>query len=144
VKKVAVVGGDVIPNSVNWGTVWQDDYEASWIYAVKQITGINQTITLKINRTANTGGTLYYKVAGTSLSLPGDNIFDASHPVNDYSMVSIADNGTFTVQNNQWVAFAVVATGSSTSGSFTVTVRNASNGDAILDTFDAQWLVFPP
>ena len=122
-------GSDVTPNAVNWGTISYDNDTAEYTYAEQQITGINQTITLKVQYTSP-GSTVYYYVSNTSGDIVGGAPF-----LN--GMSSIANNGTFTVSNNQYVTFGVDAV----CGAFaTVTVLNQSDGDVTLDTMTIQFL----
>jgi len=134
-------GADVTPNAVNWGTILANYIAFEWTSAIKQITGINQTIKLKVNMTLPAGAEIYYSVVAPANigSYPADNTPQSTYMGSDFG-APISNNGTFTVQNNDYVYFGIQADGVTTStGSFTVTVKNASDGDAILDTFDATW-----
>lgn len=131
-----VPAGDVIPNAINWGDVSWSAIEGGFYYAVKQITGIDQTITIKVN-TSTAAQALWYRTSTTTLDLPSDNLLDGGTPT-DYGMTQINNNGTFTVSNNRYIAFGVKPP-STAFGSMTVTVRNNSNADTVLDTFTASW-----
>jgi len=126
---VAGGGVDVTPNAVNWGTISYDNDLVEYTYAEQQITGINQTITLKVQFGA-VGWTIYYYVSNTS----GD--IGAGSPIIN-GMTSIANNGTFTVSNNQWVTFGAR---SSCAGTTTLSVLNQSDGDVTLDTMMVTFL----
>lgn len=132
----AAVTGDVIPNAINWGDISYDGNNVSYVYATKQITGIDQTITLKVNL-SSANSYLYRLVGNNPLTMPPDDLMDYGSPL-DFGMTQISDNGTFTVQNNQYISFGVF-TNDAAADAMTVTVRNASNGDAVLDTFSASW-----
>ena len=128
VKKPVAGGGgsDVTPNAVNWGTISYDNDTAEYTYAEQCFTGINQTITLKVQYTSP-GSTVYYYVSNTE----GDiSTIDPSSPSTN-GMTPIANNGTFTVSNDQCVTFGATP---ACSAFATVTVLNQSDGDVILDT----------
>ena len=110
-------GGDVTPNAVNWANVVgvQSTFERT---AMLQITGIDQTITLRV---AHSGGATAAGYSVNSTATYGTN-------------TNIATNGTFTVSNNQYVGFqASIQFSGSATQSFTIT--NVSDSDAVLDTF---------
>jgi len=133
-------GGDVTPNAVNWANVSTTSYEAStYTYSEKQITGINQTITLQVE-ISNTaaGGTLYYFVSSNASAIVTGDATSATSPIG-FGMNSIASTyptftGSFTVTNNQYVTFGA-AVGC---GTATVTVKNQSDSNVTLDTFIMQ------
>ena len=124
-------GGDVTPNAVNFISIYQNTEFTEYGYTEKQITGINQTITLRVQYTSP-GSTVYYAVSNSS----GFAVFGDNNSLNSpiyYGMTSISNNGTFTVSNNQYVTFGVIP---SCGASAIVTVLNQSDGDAVLDTFN--------
>jgi len=127
---------DVIPTPMNWGNVSMDGIEGSFVYATKRVIGINQAITLKINFSA-ANASLYWGKNAAANELPPDDFTDY-FPPDFYGMSTIANNGTFTIQPNDYVSFGV-NDATLASGSFTVTVRNASDADTILDTFTVSW-----
>ena len=97
-------GGDVTPNAVNWATVsYNNDYE-EWAYSERQITGIDQTITLQVQIANGSGATLYYFVSSSAGAKVSGDATSATSP-SGFSMNSIANDGTFTVTNNQYVTF---------------------------------------
>lgn len=122
---------DVTPAAVNWADVYYDNDSVLWGYSERQITGINQTITLQVQIANGTGVTLYYFVSSSAGAKVSGDARSATSP-SGFSMNSIANNGTFTVTNNQYVTFGV-ETGC-TQGPV-VTVKNQSDSDATLDTF---------
>jgi hypothetical protein len=126
-------GSDVTPNAVNFTSAYQNTDVAIYGYTEKQITGINQTITLKVQYTPLFFATLYYYVSNTSGAIVSGDNFSETDPVS-FSMTAISNNGTFTVSNNQYVTFGVLPTCGEL---FTVTVKNQSDGDVTLDTFSA-------
>ena len=129
-KKTSAV--DNTPAAVNWAEVYYDNEMVVWGYSEKQITGINQTITLQVQLNNTNGFTLYYFVSSSASAKVTGDATSATSP-SGFSMNSIANNGTFTVTNNQYVTFG--ATISCFIQSPVVTVKNQSNGDATLDTF---------
>jgi hypothetical protein len=129
-------GGDVTPAAVNWADVSYDSTLGLFGYTERQITGINTSITLKVQYTALAGSLVYYYVSNTS----GDIVSgDGTSPITpDFYGTAIVNNGTLTVSNNQYVTFACDMSGGC-SDLFTITVKNQSDGDTTLDTFNTQW-----
>ena len=123
---------DVTPNAVNWANLSFNNDSGLYGYSEKQITGINQTITLQVQLNNTYGFTLYYFVSSSAGAKVTGDATSATSP-SDFSMNSITNNGTFTVTNNQYVTFG--ATTSCFIQSPVVTVKNQSNSDATLDTF---------
>ena len=134
-KSSAAAGGDVTPNAVNWSDVSYNNDFGEYVYANQQITGISTTITLQVQIANGSAATLYYYVS---------NFADDPHPDGGsilsptyYGMNSIANNGTFTVSNNQYVTFGVETGCTQTP---VVTVKNQSDSNATLDTFAIEHL----
>ena len=127
----AAASSDVTPNAVNWAEVYYDNEMVVWGYSEKQITGINQTITLQVQFNNTQGFTLYYFVSSSASAKVTGDASSATSP-SGFSMNSIANNGTFTVTNNQYVTFGV-ETGCNMSP--VATVKNQSDSNATLDTF---------
>ena len=127
----AAASSDVTPNAVNWADVSYDNDKGSYGYSERQITGINQTITLQVQIANGSGATLYYFVSSNAgAKVSGDGRSGTSP--SGFSMNSIANNGTFTVTNNQYVTFGV-ETGCNMYP--VVTVKNQSDSNTTLDTF---------
>ena len=125
-------GGDVTPNAVDWATVYYDNDSVLWGYSERQITGIDQTITLQVQLNNTYAFTLYYFVSSNASAIvTGDATLPAS-PV-DVGMFKIENNGTFTVSNDQYVTFGVQTSCFITSP--VATVKNQSDSNATLDTF---------
>ena len=82
-----------------------------------QITGITETITLRVAHSGNSNSTKYY--------LNSSNSYGTG--------TEIANNGTFTVSNNQYVGFGASTPSAGGNRSFTIT--NVSDANAVLDTF---------
>ena len=127
-------GGDVTPNAVNWADVSSNNDDLTWTYSERQITGINQTITLQVEKDFP-GGVLYYFVSSNASAIVTGDATSATSPIG-FGMNSIplyfpAFSGSFTVTNNQYVTFGTA--GGFSSG--TVTVKNQSDSNTTLDTF---------
>ena len=133
---VAGGGGDVTPNAVNWANVDYDSTLGIWTYTERQITGINTSITLKVQYTALNGSSVYYYVSNTSGDIVSGDGTSAIVP--GFYGTAISNNGTFTVSSNQYVTFACDMAGGC-GDLFTITVKNQSDGDTTLDTFNTLW-----
>ena len=114
-------GGDVTPNAVNWANVIANapgPVQTSML----QITGITETITLRVNLVLNGG----FQNSNHKFSVQSTASFGTG--------TAIADNGTFTVSNNQYLGFSnegsIVTTGSTD-----WTITNTSDSNTVLDTF---------
>lgn len=123
---------DVTPNAVDWAALSFDNESGLYGYSEKQITGINQTITLQVQLNNTYGFTLYYFVSSSASAKVTGDATSATSP-SGFSMNSIANNGTFTVTNNQYVTFG--ATISCFINSPVATIKNQSDSNATLDTF---------
>lgn len=117
----------------NWGnTQYQEDGicpSGCNTNSGQQITGISTPINLYLTfaRLAGPSDQPWVKVTSTY------NASDASvFPGTSSGFTQIAQNINFTVENNQWVWFSTL---SSDPSPRTLTVKNASDSDAILDTF---------
>jgi hypothetical protein len=113
-------GGDVTPNEVNWGFPYGQSIAIS---AMLQITGITSTITLRV---AFTGNQINQKYSVQSTASFGTG-------------TAIANNGTFTISNNQYLGFSSETTSGTESTFWTIT--NVSDGNAVIDTFQSTAFV---
>jgi len=121
---------DVTPAAVNWADVYQDNDSIRWFYSERQITGINQTITLKVEYDTSTVDIYYFVSSSAGAKVSGDAT-SMTRP-SGFSMNFVENNGTFTVSNNQYVTFGTM--GGCTNNP-TITVKNQSDSNATLDTF---------
>lgn len=136
---------DVTPNAVDWGDMTYRDTVDTSTFREQQITGINQTITLRIKTTSSCASFIYYRVANTPSSgyydgdavevgtylYYADYLIDGSYL--GVSSCALNTTGfTISVSNNQYVGLSV-AYGDVTP--LTIQVVNESDGNAILDSF---------
>lgn len=130
--RVAVGGGaDVTPNAVNWSAIGYNGNSGNFAYSERQITGINTTITLQVQiPVLYTGSGVYYLVSNTAGAIVSGDAESASEPF--FVATQITNNGTFTVNNNQYVTFGAYTGCFDTS--FSITVVNQSDSNTTLDT----------
>jgi hypothetical protein len=138
-RVVVAAPSDVTPNAVNWGNISYDGTAPLENVTItsKQITGINQTITLKLTYTNNGGCDIYYKIAANGNN-DNTGVTDATWSGMGYILV--ANNGQFTVNNNDYVEFTTYPNGNYVGfvPIFTVTVTNVTDSNTVLDTFVAN------
>lgn len=137
IKQPVAAGGaaDVTPNAVNWANIYYDGTLGTFYYTERQITGINQTITIRVTNTDATDG-VFYIVSNSAGAVPGLVSGDGALPSapDSFGMIFLNHNSTFTVSNNQYITFS--ASGSAPpSLTNTNTVTNVSDGNTVLDTF---------
>lgn len=110
-------GPDVTPDPVNWLDIYTQQSTA-YGYNQQRLTGISEAITLSV---ATTAGGLQRKVSSEPFILDPNSGWTAT-----------ANGATFSVLPNYYVGFRVVAT---KLGQATTTISNASDGNAVLDSF---------
>ena len=130
-KKATGGGADVTPNAVNWSDISANTITGQYLLTEKQITGINQIITLRVQYTSGLFQLYYTK--NDAGNLEG---FSSETIPSELGFSSINHNGTFTVSNNDEIAFGVEPIGAGSSGPTTITVQNVDDGYATLDTFN--------
>jgi hypothetical protein len=120
----------VIPAAVNWEdlTSFLTYSEGGYDYTAAQITGIKGNIIITANWTVNGGANF-----GLEYRVMKSNVISASFR-------SLTSGAPISVANNEWLHFRY---GYSTTG-VTVTVRNASDSNTILDTFVCYHDSTPP
>lgn len=132
-------GSDVTPDTIDWTDLYYSEITGEVPFTEKQITGINQTITLKVSVPANIN---FYYAVNAPINIDYDRYeygdLEGRTSINGaaiFGLSQIYNNDTFTVNNNDWVVFALESGGISVLD--TVTVTNVSDNDATLDTFTA-------
>lgn len=120
-------GSDVTPNAVNWSDMTYNDGTGEIGFSSKQITGINADITLGASAISNGG--LYYKISDTEVT-------QVITSLTGYTEISSGGGNTAAVSNNKWVTFAYAGSANGT----TVTIRNVTDGNAVLDTFQVFFI----
>ena len=116
----AAVAADVTPNAVDWANVGSLTTTLATT-SMQQITGISQSITLRISWTTS-GGTV---TLGYSLN-----------STNTYSQTaSLTSSPTdITVSNNQWLGFQSSYVSGAGTVPTTFTITNVSDNNTTLDT----------
>jgi hypothetical protein len=104
----------------------------------KQVSGLTSTnLNIKVKASSVSTGiddpTLWYQVTNTQIT--GNQ---TTAPGSPWLQININAGTTFNVNNNQWLSF--VCYGPTKGSSITMEVRNASNADALIDTFTIQVL----
>ena len=115
-------GGDVTPNAVNWANVIANA-PGPVNTSMLQITGITGTITLRVNLVINGGS---YVNSNHKFSVQSTASFGTG--------IAIANNGTFTISNNQYLGFSNEGS-TIVSNSTDWTITNTSDSNTVLDTF---------
>jgi hypothetical protein len=136
---VASGGGDVTPDPVNWTDIQYEEDGfcpgGCWEYTAQQITGISSPITLSIGWTGSPtfpGDAPYFKVYSSTPDL-GTAIY---YPPS-YLGYTLSTNGqTFSVQPDYWVVFS---TETYDDPPLTVTIRNVTDGNSVLDTYNQEF-----
>lgn len=112
---------DYTPDAVNWADIFTfGPLVSTGTNPNQTITGINQQITIKVSWTV-TGGT----------------ITSVEYRINSGSYVSMSNNGTFTINNNDTLNFRVGGA-ASTLNTADFTIKNNSTSDSTIDTFTAE------
>ena len=128
----------ITPNPTpNWANCSYDEPTSTSVVGMQQITGITQAITLSITTGSwtSTRQTLGYKVTTTAPTWGNGGSFGG--PIGGNGFLGINSGGTFTVNPNEYVSFGVEKVGFRPS-STTVTIRNVTDSNTILDTYVAS------
>lgn len=121
--------GDVTPDAVNWGLAEYNGIET--VYQKQRITGIDTNISLRVSYSQILN--IVYKVSNT------DDAYQFTTNPSVYGFVTINDGDIIVIEPNQYLTFASQYIGSpGFAGPVTVTITNTSDGDSIIDTFDAE------
>ena len=113
--KNGVAAADVTPNAVDWNNV-SGGFGLPLSTNTVTITGIDTAINLVITWSGNDGGDFGITINGTYFALEASG----------------GSPRTFSISNNDTIRFGA---GGAASKTISVTVTNASNGNAVLDTF---------
>lgn len=113
--KNGVAAADVTPNAVDWNNV-SGGFGLPLYTNTVTITGIDTAINLVITWSGNDGGDFGITINGTYFGLEASG----------------GSPRTFSISNNNTIRFGA---GGAASKTISVTVTNASNGNAVLDTF---------
>jgi hypothetical protein len=119
-------GGDVTPNAVNWANVtnWAPGPVQT---SMLQITGITEPITLRVNLAISSFGGMYENF---------NHKFSVQSTASFGTGTAIANNGTFTVSNNQYLGFSNQGFSGNVPTMYTDwTITNTSDSNTVLDTF---------
>lgn len=143
IRNLGVELPDVTPNAVNWQLDNRvSEFGGSSSFTEQQITGINTTITLKLTNTGELPVQIYYRVGNTSITpdicYDYGTYYQYADLNNDgfYESINGGSNVTFSVSNNQYVGFGLLQEDQTQ-----WTIRNVSDGDALLSTF--SWNIVP-
>jgi len=113
-------GGDVTPDAVNWTNISTGGLPSGYYLPAPTISGITSPVTLEITFTAGLG--LEYSTNGGS------------------SFSSISSGGTLVFNNGDTITFKMVS--GTANVEYTVTIKNVTDGNAILDTFTCKLYSF--
>lgn len=126
IQNLIVIAADPVPDAVNWTNVGQLSVPITTIG--QQITGINGTITLKLNVSGgNSVSTASYGINSTNTT-PG-----TFTDLNVQASPFLGDTDTFTVSNNDWLFFQFQRY--TICSETTISVINVSDSNTVLDTF---------
>lgn len=125
------IAGGTVPNAVNWSNVSYNGILGVFTYSQRQITGTNQNIVLNLSLTDNnipSMDTIAVYIGASSLNGGNSDWSTTSDPYS-YGMIDYGHNSNLTVVPNSFIVFGGF------SGNFTVTVKNTSDNNTVLDTF---------
>lgn len=140
-KKGGGGGSDVTPDAIDWSDISYFSLTDNMTYiTTKQLTGIGTNITLEISTDSTTPGFLFYVNDSVEHFTEGSEL-DVGTAYYNADVLGIGfyytnfDNTnpiTITGQNNYYITFGCAPYAE---GTFTITVKNVSDGNAVLDTF---------
>ena len=119
-NSIRKAAADVTPNAINWTDVGgvNNTYRDT---SMQQITGISQSITLRISWTTS-GGTVTLGYSLNSTNTYSETALLTSSPTN------------ITVSNNQWLGFRSEYASGAGAVPTTFTITNVSDNNTTLDT----------
>ena len=127
---------DVTPNPTpNWANISYDGFGGVYIANVQQIQGINVPITLEVTR-SGTNFILYTRVDNSAPGWTNGGVWTGD--ITGWTTISTYPY-TFSISNNQYVSFGCDP--DVVDGTWTITIKNNSDGATTLDTFTATVVV---
>jgi hypothetical protein len=123
-----VVATDFTPNAVNWTNIRINSNESNKISIGQQITGISSTINLFLNVANSQVSLVEYGINSTNTTPSTFTTIGSGSPFT-------GDTSEFSISNNDWVFFRFTKVAGSPTNTATITVKNASDGNGVLDTF---------
>lgn len=133
---INTTGADPTPTPTpNWSDISYNYVDVVWDANSVYLTGFTVnpiTLSVTIQNVSGLTPELFYYVGNSD---PLTTFYDSSQDPVSNGFTKINNLGTFTVAPNQYVAF-VPNTPGITSGQGTVTVRNVTDANIVLDSFD--------
>ena len=128
-------GADVIPNPTpNWGDIGYNGVTGIFDYRQAQIQGISSNITLKLTYNENTVGEIYYYITTDANYIT--TISDVNPPTGQPdSFTRILSSDSLVVSNGEYIIFGLES--NFATGTESIQVLNNSDGNTLLDTFNA-------
>lgn len=149
IRKAAA--GDVTPDAIaGWcNAISKSSYFEDCVdkFTAERITGIDTTITLKVEY-ANSSMQLWLKKNNTTnpsysqsnfcdTSSSGNYFFGGNYNYAANGWTQLNNNDTFTAVNNDWISFGASRKSGTGYASEAVTLKNVSDGNAVIGTFNA-------
>lgn len=134
---------DVTPNPTPlWGNISFDIGGELYTVNKSQVSGINTSVTLKLQSSTviRSGDVVYLYISKTEPRWADGGVIEGR--LEEQGFGQLNDQQLFIVNPGDWVSFGIGST-LETSKSYTMTIVNTSDANAILDTFTAN-VVTPP
>ena len=124
---------DVMPDAVTWSGVNQDDFNGTFGYTSRRITGINESIVLGVSFDSTYGDLYYAKNPGFG----NGTDYSRSRPPSQSGFTQLLNGATFSASNLDYVDFGTEFAVANIDP--WVTVINRSDANKILDTFRCDY-----